>query len=96
MQIDARHVITEELHLSLSLCVLTGICAQGQVSKHALRAWDLMVLWTAKWSNGENCLKLGITKVRVPLFRVANCTLRFGKGVNCFIEPNTFILLGAK
>lgn len=28
----------EESHLSPSLCVLIGICAQGQVLKHALRS----------------------------------------------------------
>lgn len=62
MQIGAGHVITEELHLSPSLCVLIGICAQGQVSKHALRDMGFDAFVDSEMID-ENYLKLGITKV---------------------------------
>lgn len=63
-------------------------CAQGQVSRHALRSLGFDACCGQR--NGEMAewwerLKPGITKVWVPLFtrRLANYTLRFGKGVHC-------------
>ena len=80
MQIGARCVITEESHLSPSLCVPIGICAQGQVHKHAFRSIAFDAFVDREMIEWENYLKLGITKVQVPLCRLANCTLRrFGK-----------------
>lgn len=88
VQIGAGCVITQELHLSPSLCVLIGIRAQSQVGKHVLRGMGLDVFWAVRWLNGENCLKLGITRVLVILFRLANCGLRKfeRRARSCFIE----------